>query len=206
MRILIVLLASLAPLACDPGRAPVVEPPPGNLDVFPSRAFTGFEVDAEEGYSVPAIQHVQPVVTSWEPADPATVVVHDVGDGLVVLEATAVGETTILVSAPGKVSFELPIVVTEYPAGSSQAATELYYTTFECARCHDGEGQPDITSSGLAEHTDAEVLASIVDGVNPEGGDVASPDHIYALDDVQKVNLMAFLRWQASKTYPAHDD
>ena len=45
-----------------------------------------------------------------------------------------------------------------------------------------------MTSSGIAEHTDAEVLTSIVDGVNPEDGlEIDSPEpHAYALDDLQQ--------------------
>ena len=102
------LLIAALPLAFACGPGPEVEPPPGPLDVFPTKAYTGVEIDALDTFTVPIIQHVLEVENAWVSADDGTAAVHDVGDGLAVIEALSVGETVITVSAPGKIPFDVP--------------------------------------------------------------------------------------------------
>lgn len=264
MRITMVPFAVFALLACDPPVPPLAKNlgPAGDLDVFPTRAFTGIEVDPQLGagctpgstecggertclggdavgeqqgncscasdddcpseslgcanpgsaggcligFTVPAIQHLQPIATSWSAVDDK-ITVRDLGDGLVIFEARVAGDTTVVVSAPGKDSVEVPITIVEYPSGSAQAASSQYYGALGCAACHDGEQQSDVTSSGIAEHSDAEVLAAIIAGTNSEDGSaIDAPGlHVFDLTQEEQTNMLAFLRWQASKTYPFHD-
>lgn len=109
---------------------------------------------------------------AWSSAD-ATIASVTGTDTLGTVTALKAGATTIKALAGGS-TISLPLTVTTYTAADITAGTTAYNTTYTCARagCHDAAG-PDVGPADIGKHTDAQVLAALVSGTNPEGGPIS---------------------------------
>jgi len=88
-------------------------------------------------------------------------------DALGTVVAHKAGSTTITALASGATRM-IPLTVAAYSASDLAAGATAYTTTYSCAKsgCHDASG-PDVSPSGIAKHTDAQLVAVITAGENP---------------------------------------
>jgi hypothetical protein len=168
-----------------------------SLEVFPAVAHTGVD-GAGTPFRVPVIAIGADSVTFTASNDSITVT--STADHATITAVRA-GMATLQVTS-GAGSKTVSVEVKQYPAAArmtgAQAATRL-----ACMGCHATNGS-DITSSGIAEHTDDEVIASTVRGTNPEGGTI--PDHAFALTTDEQIGMAAYLRSLAPLGDPKPDE
>jgi hypothetical protein len=168
------------------------------LEVFPAAAHTGVD-DAGAAYRLILLASPGDGETIFS-ATGAQIRVQGSGQQATV-SALAAGAATVLVSrADSRV--EVPVRITGY-SGAERMLGAAAYARHACQSCHEAV---DISPSGVAEHSDAELIAATVDGVNPEGGPVDSPDHRYALSAAERRGLAAYLRALPPRGLPGVDE
>src|SRR5262245_25432222 len=109
------------------------------------------------------------------------------------ITATGVGVTRVNAIDRNGVRGEVTVSVKEYPPDSDMQGS-LIYDAHPCSGCHDSPGQSNVTSSGVSDNTDEEVIAAVTMGIKPEGGMLDAPGHMFALNDIEKIQIVAFLR------------
>jgi hypothetical protein len=187
------LLVSVA--ACSSPSSPPASSTSPDLEVFPAAIYTGID-ESGSGYVAPIVASA--TGATFEVSGDCCVISATAGTGQAQLTAKKAGTGTITVSAGGNKA-TVPVTVAVYSSADRSAGQQAYAAS-ACGGCHDGAEQPDITSSGIPEHTDAEVLASIREGKNPEGGEI--PGHSFQVPD----GIVAYLRSLAPKGLPKADE
>lgn len=173
--------------------------PTGSADsitLFPTTVYTGADESATR-YAVP-IAASGASGMSWLSSDPALAGVTGTDRSATV---TALKEGAITITAKaGSESASAMVIVTHYSAAQRMAGAQSY-TKLACAGCH--ASASDITPSGVGKHTDAQLLAAVTQGANPEGGDISigKANHSFAADP----GIVAYLRSLAPEGIP-HDD
>jgi mono/diheme cytochrome c family protein len=118
---------------------------------------------------------------TWASTD-TTIATVSGTDALGTVTALKAGSTTITATAGGT-TLSVPLTVNSYST-SDRMAGATAFTTFSCASaaCH-GAGGPDISPSDIGKHTDAQILASVTMGANPEGGPISigAAAHTFAI-------------------------
>jgi hypothetical protein len=163
--------------------------------LFPATLYLGVE-DTGARYAAPiAVGGTSPMAYSIEDASIATATAED---QQVEVGALRVGSTSLVVRNDfGQSSASL--TVTTYGASERLAGAQAWQT-FNCASCHDMG--PDVTPSGIARRTDAQIAAAVGSGVNPDGGDVSigKSQHSFAVQP--PVGIVAFLRSLPARSVP----
>jgi hypothetical protein len=170
----------------------------GTAVLFPEHVNTGF--DQNRGYAVPVAASGATGIT-WTSSDPGVATVTGT-DALATITGVAAGTVTITAKATGTAS--VTVDVKAYVAGDA-ATGKTSFDTLGCAAagCHTPSG-PDITPSGLGKHTDAEILAAITQGQNPEGGELSTgaANHSFAAE----ATIVTYLRSLAPAGTPIDDE
>jgi mono/diheme cytochrome c family protein len=161
------------------------------LTVFPDTVYTA--VTETQHYTVPFVlsRNEDPVtgarVTS---ADPSVATAAAGPDDYLITGVTQ-GQTTIVASSQGDTVTVMVNVVAYSDAQVTQGMQ--VYMTQGCGGCHDGAGQPDLTSSGLGQVPEDEIAAAITTGKSP-GGDPISVAHSFPVNGADLSALVAYLR------------
>jgi hypothetical protein len=203
-RSLLIIAACSGALACSGGAQPsgttVTHPPKddgtttqsGALTVFPTQVFVGFDEKGPLAQAPVALTGASGSV-AWTSADDSVAAVS--GSAVSAkISAVKAGSSAITVKA-GSASAEVKVTVLSYTA-AAVASGEQEYKTAGCAGCHEAADGPDITPSGVGKHTDDQILGAAHDAKNPEGGDIASPNHKFAVTNA----VVAYLRSLPAKT------
>ena len=162
------------------------------ISVFPDKVFIGVDETGKALGSAPVGLTGATAAVTWTSSN-ATVAGATGTETNVAIAPKKVGTSTVTAKA-GTKSVTVTVTVLEYPAADkATGATE--YTAAKCDGCHTAAG-PDITPSGVGKHDDAEVLAAITEGANPEGGDLMSPNHKF----IATKAIVAYLRSLAART------
>lgn len=176
---------------------------PATLSVFPATVFSGVD-DGGGKYVVPVAVSNGTKVT-WQSSD-ASIATVSGDDTSAMITPLKAGTATITATAGGA-SATVALTVQTY-AAAARTAGQAAFETFKCASCHGAAG-PDITSSGICKHTDAQLEAAVTQGANPEGGDVkigkAAHSFPIAPTDPAYVGIAAFLRSQTPAGIPKPD-
>jgi len=119
--------------------------------------------------------------------------------------AVAAGTGNVQINSGSSVAF-VPVTVTQYTS-AQRTAGEGVFNDNGCAGCHQPNGgNPDITSSGLAEHTEAQILGAVQSGLNPEDGSpIPVAGHSFTLTGDQIPGIVAYLRSLPAAGAPAAD-
>jgi len=105
------------------------------------------------------------------------------------------GSTTITATADGKVT-SVPLTVNAYAAADLTAGMAVA-NQYMCSKagCH---ATIDISPSDVGKHTDAELLASVTLGTNPEGGaiSIGAAAHSFAVaaNSASSRGIIAYMR------------
>jgi hypothetical protein len=192
-RMLLVVLSSLA--ACSPPSkaAPTTSP---DLEVFPAAIHTGVD-EAGDPFVAPVV--ASDSNASFTISGSCCAVKPGAAAGQAQVTAQQPGSGMLTVSAGGNTA-QVPVEVIMYTK-ANWTAGQAAYASSACGSCHDGAGQSDITSSGIPEHTDAQVLTAIRTGVNPEGGQIEG-GHSFQVPD----GIVAYLRSLPPKGLPEKDE
>ncbi|MEO7732142.1 MAG: Ig-like domain-containing protein [Kofleriaceae bacterium] len=191
---LLVLVAACA-VGCGSSATP---PGSDEFTVFPSTTlYSGIDpAGGGASYKVTiAASHATGV--TWASLDPTVATVSGT-DALGTVVALKAGSTTITALASGATEM-IPLTVAAYSASDLAAGATAYTTTYSCAKsgCHDASG-PDVSPSGIAKHTDAQLVAVITAGENPEGGAVSigAANHSFAIpaNSAASRGICAYLR------------
>jgi hypothetical protein len=170
----------------------------GTPTLFPEHVHTGF--DQNGSYVVPVAASGATGVT-WTSSDPSVATVTGT-DALATVTGLETGTATITAGATSTAS--VTVDVKAYVAGD-KATGKTAFDTLGCAAagCHTPSG-PDITPSGVGKHTDAEILAAITAGQNPEGGElsIGAANHSFTAD----ATIIAYLRSIAPTGTPVDDE
>lgn len=208
LRTFVVVASCAGALACGGGSSSSTttnksssnpSPPPasGTVGVFPTKVFVGVD---ESGPLSPAPVSVTGAsgTTTWSSSDAAVAVTGNAISASI--SAVKIGAATVTVKA-GDGSANVSVTVQKY-AASAVTSGKAEFTSAGCAGCHDGDG-PDVTPSGIGKHSDDEILGAFQEGKNPEGGDVDSPNHEFAVSAA----VVAYLRSLPARTpTPKQDD
>ncbi len=173
-------------------------PPAAGLTVFPSTTLYSGSDPAGGGASYKVtIAASGASGVAWTSSDLAVATVSGT-DALGTVVAVKAGSATISATAGGATK-SIPLTVAAYPAADLAAGATSFKTTYSCAKagCHDAGG-PDVSPSGIGKHTDAQLLAVITMGANPEGGSVSigAPNHSFAIpaNSAESRGICAYLR------------
>ena len=172
LELLLVIVA-----ACDVGAVPLATgggDGSGAPAVFPhTQIYTGFDATGATTYRVPiGIAHLTGV--QWASQDPMVATVTGT-DALGMVVGINAGLATIDVTAAADV-VSIPLQVNAYAAADLAAGATAFTTTYACGGCHSGTAAadgPDVSASGIAQHTDAQLLAVITTGITPDGPPVS---------------------------------
>ena len=172
---------------------------PGGLTLFPTTVYTG--LDEGSKYSVPIAASGATGIT-WSSSDPTIATVTG-NDTLATITVVKAGSVTITAKSNGTTATATATAAT-YTA-ADKATGQASYTSSGCAKsgCHDSAG-PNITPSGIGKHTDAQVLATVTMGANPEGGDISIGARAHTFAGVS-TPIVAYLRSLAAVGLPNQD-
>jgi mono/diheme cytochrome c family protein len=187
-----VLVFALA--GCSPPSSPPAPSTSPALEVFPAAIHTGTD-DSGAAYVAPIV--ASDTGASFEVSGSCCTITS--GAGQAQITARQAGSATVTVSAGGHTA-TVAVEVTSYTSADRTAGQQAYAAS-ACGGCHDGAGQPDITSSGIPEHPDDQVLTAIRSGINPEGGQIEGA-HSFQVPD----GIVAYLRSLPPKGLPAADE
>lgn len=128
--------------------------------------------------------------------------------GLIVA-AGKVGRTRVTVVADNGQESSIDVNVAEYPKESQLKGEELYRAR-PCVGCHDSPGQSNVTSSGISDKTDDQVIAAVTMGQKPasEGGGMLSTpgiNHMFPLSGDERIQLVSYLRSVHTSRPPGRD-
>ncbi len=151
--------------------------PGDGIAVFPQKVFVGFDESGSMASAPVVLSNASGTVT-WTSSDRS---IAAVSGGTMYGQISAVGPgiTDVRVTAD-EGSASVFVVAVAYTQADVKAGARDY-ATLGCGRCHDGAGAPDITPSGIAKHSDDEIIRAALEGKNPEGGEIRSPNHRYAI-------------------------
>jgi hypothetical protein len=186
------LFASIALSACT------TSVPPSGPAIFPdTELYTGND-PAGDRFAV-TIAVTGGSGMTWASSDDAVATVTGT-DSLGTVVAKQPGSATITVTGSGQ-TMSVPLTVTAYSADDMASGASAYQQS-ACGGCH-GAGGPDITPSGIGKHSDAQVLAAVTAGMNPEGGAVSigASAHSFATGP----GIVAYLRSLSPGTPKADD-
>src|SRR5262249_15548339 len=160
-------------------------PTTSGLTLYPTAAFTGLDESAK--YSVPIAASGAAGIT-WTSSDPTIATVSGT-DSVATITAVKAGTVTITAKA-GTATATATITVESFKS-ADKATGQTAYATANCAGCHGASG-PDISPSGVGKHTDAQLMACVTQGQNPEGGAVSigAAAHSFA----ETTAIVAYLR------------
>jgi hypothetical protein len=131
---------------------------------------------------------------TWTSQDPSVATVSGSAT-LGTVTSLKAGSTMIVASAGGQ-TMPLPITINSYTAAQLTAGQAAFQAQ-SCASsaCHSASG-PDISPSDIGKHTDAQILAAVTQGKNPEGGDISigAANHSFALTGDATTGISAYLR------------
>ncbi len=180
----LLLSCALFVAACSGGAGPP--------KVYPTTIYLGVE-DSGTRYAAPvAVGGSSPMGYSIADASIAAV---SGGDHQVEVAALRGGSTMVVVRNDfGMASAQVSIAT--YSA-SARAAGLQAWSAANCAGCHDFG--PDVTPSGIARRTDAQITAAVVSGVNPDGGAIGTA-HSFAVSPPE--GIVAFLRSLPAREVP----
>jgi hypothetical protein len=197
-----ILLATLVLSACGGNMmtSGTNVPATGGAPVlFPTAINTGFDENGH--YSAPVAASGATGV-SWTSSDPSVASVSGT-DGLAVITGLKAGTATITATAGGQ-SSTVSVTVAAYTAAAKSAGGAAYKSNgCQNAGCHDSAG-PDITPSGIAKHTDDQIVAAATMGANPEGGDISIGAAAHSFKTVPHA-IVAYLRSLPSLGTPKQD-
>jgi hypothetical protein len=143
------------------------------LTVFPDTLYTA--VTETQKFTVPFIVNrgqtavTDATVTSSD--DTVATVAAKSGDYLIT--AVAAGSATITAKS-GSDTVTVSVTVTTLTDAAVSAGQQVYMSN-NCGPCHDGASQPDITSSGLGKHTDAQITGAFTRHQSRGEPDLHSP-------------------------------
>lgn len=176
------------------------------FSVFPSTTlYSGVESGGGATYKVTiAAMNGKGVV--WASADPSIATVSGT-DALGTVTSLKAGSTMITATAGGT-TLSIPLVVASYRSSDRMAASAMWSGTCSKGGCHDASG-PDVSPSGIAKHTDAQLDTVVTTGMNPEGGAVAigaaAHSFVIASDSPAFAGIVATMRSLPPGT-PKQDD
>jgi cytochrome c553 len=184
LRHLLLVPCALALAACSGAATPP--------KLHPSTIYLGVE-DSGLEYAAPVgLGGASPMYFSVADASIATV---SGGDQELVIDAVHGGSTTIVVHNDfGQAT--AAVSVATYTEAARLDGKQAWAAS-SCASCHDAG--PDVTPSGIAGRSDAQIAAAVVSGVNPDGGQI-SPSHSFP---VSSDGIVAFLRSLPAREIPA---
>ena len=131
---------------------------------------------------------------TWASADTMIATVTGT-DTLGTVVAKKAGSTTITATSGGKVT-SVPLTVNSYAAADLTAGMAVA-NQYMCSKagCH---ATIDISPSDIGKHTDAELLASVTMGTNPEGGPISigAAAHSFAVtaNSASSRGIIAYMR------------
>jgi hypothetical protein len=168
--------------------------------LFPVKIYTGLD-DSGAQYKAPIAATGGTGIT-WSTSDPNLATVSG-DDSIGTVFGVLPGKVTITAESSDGTSVAEANVVA-YLVGEKSTGQNIYMVQ-GCGRasCH-ADGASDVTPSGIAEHTDAELTAAIVSGMNPEGNMI--PAHAFPIPPPQQRAIVAFLRSQEPRGRPAADE
>jgi len=172
---------------------------------FPAAAYTG--VDEQGGYTVPILATGGDGTFEFSvPSELVLSVAPGASPDLGVCTAVAGGIGNVEITSGDAVVY-VPVTVTPYTAAQKTAGQGVFANN-GCGGCHGPTGaNPDITSSGLAEHTEAEILGAVQSGINPEDGSpIPIGGHSFTLTGDENPGIVAYLRSLAPAGAPAVDE
>jgi hypothetical protein len=126
----------------------------------------------------------------------------------------------VIAVASDKSSYRVPVTVKMYPADAHLNGQNIYEaglpltgadpnTKYMCSTCHDSPGQSNVTSGGVSDKTDAEVIAAFTMGIKAmsEGGGMLNVEnhtfpHTFSIMGDDQISLVAFLRSQSGRGRP----
>jgi hypothetical protein len=162
------------------------------ISVFPDTVFVGIDETGKALASAPIGLTGATEAVTWTSSN-AAVAAASGSETSGVIAPKKVGTSTVTAKAGAKTA-TVTVTVLSYLA-ADKATGETEYTAGKCDGCHTGAG-PDITTSGVGKHTDAQILAAVTDGANPEGGDLMSPNHKFTATKA----IVAYVRSLAART------
>jgi hypothetical protein len=136
------------------------------------------------------------------------------------ITSVGAGMANVIAVGSDKSSYSVPVTVKMYPADSHLKGQNIYEaglpltgqdpnTKYTCSTCHDSPGQSNVTSGGVSDKTDDEVIAAFTMGKKAasEGGGMLNVQnhtfpHTFAITGDDQVNLVAFLRSQSGRGRP----
>ena len=176
--------------------------PAGAPAVFPDALYLGVE-DSGAKYAAPiAVQGGGPM--AYSVAD-VSIASASGDDQLLAVGALHAGATQVVAkNALGQATIGVTVIA--YSASARMAGAQAW-TKYNCAGCHDSG--PDVTPSGIAKHTDAQLAGVVTMGQNPEGGEVSlgKSQHSFAIasSDPAYVGIAAYMRSLPARGVPHAD-
>jgi hypothetical protein len=172
------------------------------VTVFPTTVYTGSD-GTGTGFQVPVVV-VDGKVASWTCNDPTMMRADGVVDHASMLPLTDGTSTVTAVGEDG--STALVTVVTFLYTQEQLEAGKGVYTNI-CSNCHAAGGDgPDITPSGVGKHTQDQILGAALMGMNPEGGPLNQPNHMFQMTDLEKHGIVGYLRSLPPRGLPDPND
>jgi len=168
----------------------------GALKIFPDMLYSG--VDSAGGSTTYKVMISASGATGvqWSVSDSKTATITGT-DAVATVTALKSGSATVKATA-GTMTISVPLTVTAYAAADLAAGMTAYTTKFTCARsgCHDAAG-PDVGPADICKHTDAQILAALASGTNPEGGPISigAAAHTFAVAaGAESRGIVAYMR------------
>jgi hypothetical protein len=195
--VLVAILAGSALAACGSssdtpiGNKPASETQTAAISVFPDKVTVGIDENGKALAAVPIGLTGATATVTWTSAV-ESVAKASGGEKFGSITAVKKGESKVTVKAGSK-SATVDVTVATY-ASADVAKGKTEYETAKCTECHNASG-PDITTSGLAKHSDDQILGAVAEGKNPEGGDIEG-GHKYTATNA----IVAYLRSLPART------
>ena len=200
------------------------ETPEGSdVDVFPTRVFSGF--DGANTYKVPVVVNDPSGRVTWSISDPsiATLTPSGTNDGTLMITTKRAGEARIKATVGG-VSAEVPLRVYAYTQQQYAAGKQRYENSADadnpaCSTCHGGG--PNHSPSEIGRDPDDDIVTMIVTGIDPESnpsepariadrtefaGILRGKTHEWKVTETEKKGLVAYIRALPPIGRPALDD
>ncbi len=175
--------------------------PSGAPVLYPPSVYTGF--DESGGYAV-VVAASQATGIVWTSSDNSIATVAGT-DSLGTITGKKAGSTSVMATA-GTMATSVMVMVAQYTAADKAAGMSVFMTKgCGASACHGPGGVSDVSPSGIGKHTDAQIIGAANMGLNPEGGMVSSPNHMFMLNADEQREIVTYLRSRASQGTPKPD-
>jgi hypothetical protein len=189
----------------DGGSTPQICPPLVYTGLVPASTMQPMGLK----YSVPVLL-LRGKGTSWASSN-SNVAIASGDDAMGLIQAVGQGNANVSAINSDGTPYTIPVQVKVYPADSNLAGNNIYdMHRPNCNDCHDSPGQSNVTSAGVSDKTDQEVIDAFTKGIKAasEGGGMLNVPGGHMFSDIMgadQLNVVSFLRSIHTRRPPGMD-